>query len=104
MSGLYLIGLVAVWALLSYLLWKVWRNARDGEKGGRRFAIDAAGLVVGLLWFAVSAYYAGGRALIVDIEVDRLCGGDGGIRVYETVSLPADMFDEYSGFPRQAEG
>ncbi len=29
-----------------------------------------------------------------DAEVDRLCAIDGGIRVYETVTLPPDKFDE----------
>lgn len=30
----------------------------------------------------------------LDREVDRLCAIDGGIRVYETVKLPADKFDK----------
>lgn len=29
-----------------------------------------------------------------DAEVDRLCAIDGGIRVYETVTLPSDKFNE----------
>ena len=31
----------------------------------------------------------------LDDEVRRLCAIDGGIKVYETVKLPADRFDEY---------
>ncbi len=31
----------------------------------------------------------------LDREVDRLCAIDGGIRVYETVTLPPDKFDKY---------
>ncbi|UJP03539.1 MAG: hypothetical protein LZF85_03550 [Nitrosomonas sp.] len=30
----------------------------------------------------------------LDREVDRLCAIDGGIKVYETVVLPADKFDK----------
>lgn len=31
----------------------------------------------------------------LDAEVKRLCAIDGGIKVYETVKLPADKFNEY---------
>lgn len=31
----------------------------------------------------------------LDDEVRRLCAIDGGIKVYETVKLPAEQFDEY---------
>lgn len=30
-----------------------------------------------------------------DAEVNRLCAIDGGVKVYETVKLPADKFDKY---------
>lgn len=31
----------------------------------------------------------------LDAEVARLCAKDGGIKVYETVKLPADQFDQW---------
>jgi len=31
----------------------------------------------------------------LDQEVKQLCAVDGGVKVYETVSVPADYFDEY---------
>ncbi|WP_394808939.1 hypothetical protein [Nitrosomonas sp.] len=31
----------------------------------------------------------------LDREVERLCAIDGGIKVYETVKLPAERFDQY---------
>ncbi|QOJ23462.1 MAG: hypothetical protein HRU78_07165 [Gammaproteobacteria bacterium] len=43
----------------------------------------------------------------LDREVDRLCAIDGGIRVYETVTLPADKFDKKYGqinFYRPTQG
>ena len=95
MSGLYLIGVIAIWAWLSYFLWKVWRNARGGNDGRVRIVINVLGIVFGLFWFGASAYYAGGRALLGNLEVDRLCKQDGGLRVYETVTLPAKKFDNY---------
>lgn len=33
--------------------------------------------------------------IMADAEVRRLCEKDGGIKVYETVKLPAERFDEY---------
>lgn len=45
----------------------------------------------------------------LDREVDRLCAIDGGVKVYETVLLPPDRFDEKYGQinfydPAQGEG
>ena len=43
----------------------------------------------------------------LDAEVDRLCAIDGGIRVYETVTLPPDKFDKKYGqinFLRPTQG
>ena len=42
-----------------------------------------------------------------DSEVDRLCAIDGGVKVYETVTLPPDKFDEKYGqinFYRPTQG
>jgi hypothetical protein len=41
-----------------------------------------------------------------DAEVDRLCAIDGGIRVYETVTLPPDKFNEHGqiNFYRPTQG
>jgi hypothetical protein len=33
--------------------------------------------------------------ILADAEVKRLCEKDGGIKVYETVTLPADRYDQY---------
>ncbi len=33
--------------------------------------------------------------IMADAEVRRLCEKDGGIKVYETVKLPAEQFDRY---------
>ena len=42
----------------------------------------------------------------LDDEVRRLCAIDGGIKVYETVTLPADRFDKYGqiNFYRPTQG
>ena len=43
------------------------------------------------LWWGVPTYRIG-RA---DAQVQELCDKDGGIKVYETVKLPANRFDHY---------
>lgn len=44
--------------------------------------------------------------LILDAEVDRLCAIDGGVRVYETIKLPADKFNQWGqvNFYRPTQG
>jgi hypothetical protein len=43
----------------------------------------------------VTACTSGPSKRELDAEVDRLCAIDGGIKVYETVKLPAEKFDKY---------
>ena len=51
------------------------------------------------LIFCFSALLLSGCAtptqMVLDAEVKRLCAIDGGIKVYETVPLPADRFDKF---------
>lgn len=44
-----------------------------------------------LAYFGPSAY----RKAQMDKEVDRLCSIDGGVKVYERVSLPLDQFNQW---------
>lgn len=43
------------------------------------------------LWWGVPTY----KKWRADKLVDELCAKDGGIKVYETIKLPANMFNEY---------
>lgn len=43
----------------------------------------------------VTACASGPGKAELDAEVRRLCAIDGGVRVYETVELPAQRFDQY---------
>ncbi len=45
----------------------------------------------------ITACTSGPSKRQLDAEVDRLCAIDGGVRVYETVTLPPDKFDEKYG-------
>ncbi|MHB1619264.1 MAG: hypothetical protein ACYCTY_04665 [Sulfuricella sp.] len=46
-------------------------------------------VVLGLLWLAV------GEKLWLDHQVRDLCAKDGGVRVYETVTLPSEKFNQW---------
>lgn len=47
-------------------------------------------------WFVYLAWFMiGGERILLDRKVDKLCAQDGGIKVYETVMLPADRFDKW---------
>jgi hypothetical protein len=47
-----------------------------------------------LLLSLTTACASGPSKSELDAEVERLCAIDGGVRVYETVTLPADKFDK----------
>lgn len=50
---------------------------------------------IALILLVLSVFYASffSDKARLDREVNRLCAIDGGIRVYETITLPADKFD-----------
>lgn len=43
----------------------------------------------------VSLFLTGCEKARIDQQVKELCAKDGGVRVYETVKLPADRFDQW---------
>lgn len=94
MMAIYLFTVVALWAALTWALWKLWRRWRITE-GGNRHLRDMVALVIGALWFGASFWYAGGQKYYYDAQVSRLCAKDGGVKVYETVKLPAERFDRW---------
>jgi hypothetical protein len=85
---------VAVWVALTCLLWRLWRYAYK-KAGAWNFIITPVFVFVAFVWLAASFWYGGGRKYYYDAEVERLCAIDGGFKVYETVRLPAERFDEY---------
>ncbi|HWQ38265.1 MAG TPA: hypothetical protein VNM24_06560, partial [Burkholderiales bacterium] len=82
------------WVALTWALWRLWRRWRAVEGANRRLR-DSLAIVLGALWFGVSFWYGGGRKYYYDWQIERLCAKDGGIKVYETVKLPAERFDKY---------
>lgn len=67
---------------------------RAKEPKAKRFA-----QVVCALWFIWLGWHLFGvEKILLDWKVDRLCAKDGGIKVYETVELPAEIFDKWGNY------
>ncbi len=94
MSAFYLLGIIAIWGALTSGLWMLWRRNRE-TAGSNVGKIDTLFTIGALAWFTASFWYGGGRKHYYDAEVERLCAIDGGVKVYETVKLPADRFNEW---------
>jgi hypothetical protein len=50
--------------------------------------------MVALVWLAASFWYGGGAKIYYDAKAYRLCAIDGGVKVYETVKLPPEKFNQ----------
>ncbi|MHB9119732.1 MAG: hypothetical protein ACYC2R_15895 [Burkholderiales bacterium] len=63
-------------------------------------------VVVGVAGFGGWFWLVAGEKLWLDHQVRELCAKDGGVRVYETVKLPAEKFNKYGqiNFYRPIEG
>ena len=46
-------------------------------------------------WFAVAILLSGCEKFALDRQMEELCKKDGGVKVYETVTLPPEMFDQW---------
>ena len=55
----------------------------------RAVVVVSVAVFLGLLWIAA------GEKWWLDYQVRELCAKDGGVKVYETVTLPPDKFNQY---------
>jgi len=80
----YFVGIPAL--VIAAAVW-LWRRSESSLTQGL-VMVGAMATLAGLLWLAQ------GEKWTADKQVRELCAKDGGVRVYETVTLPAEMFDE----------
>ncbi len=83
--GLLVWVVVPLFAVLATAL--LWRRAGSGPR-------KALALVVGFAILSAPTLVSNGVKAYYDRQVRELCAKDGGVRVYETVRLPAEKFDE----------
>lgn len=86
--------LVVGWLVLTWLLWKGGRRFLESKFANRAVRIGLV-VTVAVIWLGFAFWEAGGKKLYWDAKVRELCAQDGGIKVYESVELPADQFDKY---------
>lgn len=96
MSGIYLIVLLIVWGFLTRLLWKKGRRFLEASFANRPVRIVLV-VIAAALWFGGSFWEAGGKKLYWDAKVRELCAKDGGVKLYEKVELPQELYDYYAG-------
>jgi len=81
----YWVGVPILVLLLARLLFR-----RAGTPFGKGLVIVAT--VLSLLWLL---WLAAGERWWLDYQVRKLCAEDGGVKVYETVSLSPEKFNKY---------
>lgn len=81
----YFIGIPAL--VIAAAVW-LWRRSESSLAQGL-VMVGAMATLAGLLWLAQ------GETWQADKQVRELCAKDGGVRVYETVTLPADKFNQW---------
>lgn len=82
-----------LWLILILLPIAIWVAVKAAKRFDRRSAKIAVGLLVFLLLFFVPfADEIAGR-----IYLNRLCATEAGVKVYKTVELPAEYWDEGGG-------
>lgn len=95
MIGLFALALLAGWSLISWFLVVMWKSLRpEGGRWPRRIHLLFGVVILGS-WFGWSFWEVEGRKMYWDFRVWQMCQEDGGVRVYETVELPAERFDEW---------
>ncbi|MEW8256565.1 MAG: hypothetical protein AB2747_19590 [Candidatus Thiodiazotropha taylori] len=94
MSGLYLLGLMAVWLFIGWLIFKFWRNAAVLKKFNI-VVYYVLGCLIFIGWFGSGFWPFVGKKMYYDAQIRDMCSEDGGIEVYEIVYLPKDRFDKY---------
>lgn len=94
MSGLYALLVLGIWAVLTAVIVRGWRRLLAREDVPK-LRVHAVFVPLMACWLGVAFWYGGGRKVYYDAQVNRLCRVDGGVKVYETVKLPAERFDQW---------
>ncbi len=95
MIGLYyLVVLPVFWLFITWMIHRFWRRWKPAE-GKRKHLYKVAGILLFSVWFGGTFWMVAGKKMYWDSKVRDLCAKDGGITVYETVELPAEMFNKW---------
>ncbi|MCU7837980.1 MAG: hypothetical protein KZQ94_01225 [Candidatus Thiodiazotropha sp. (ex Troendleina suluensis)] len=95
MSGIYLLGLMATWLFVGWMLYKFWRATKSPIKDLSKTTYYIFGMVLFVIWFGSGFWPFAGKKMYYDAQIREMCVEDGGIKVYETVLLPVNMFNRW---------
>jgi hypothetical protein len=104
MIGLFALAVLVAWVKLTQWFWRFWRIRRKEMIKTKIVFFDSVFTVGMLVWLSVFLWYTGGQRFYYDAKVKRLCAIGGGVKVYETVILPADKFDNWGEMNFYAQG
>ncbi|MCL2075403.1 MAG: hypothetical protein FWH15_02970 [Betaproteobacteria bacterium] len=105
---LIILGPITLWLVLTclalvYLFRRLWLCIRK-KPGAEWNTRTIAFTFIAFVGVAASFWYGGGVKLYYDAEVNRLCAIDGGVKVYETVTLPPEKFNEWGNIDISSVG
>ncbi len=88
------------WGIIRYLL------ASKVRKQKSKILHVNIGIFLLTLWLGWPFWAISGKRMYYDAQVNKMCSKDGGVKVYETVSLPSDKFDKWGliNFYRPTQG
>ena len=92
MSGLYLLVLLSTWLFIGWVIHRIWKRFKPGERKWRFFHV-LIGVLLFSIWFGVPFYKYVGKKMYWDAKVREWCAKDGGVKVFETVELTPDLID-----------
>lgn len=94
MSGLYLLALIAVWLFAGWVIYRLWKRWKPTDLTRKTIHL-VIGILLFSVWFGGAFWEVSGKKMYWDTKVGALCAKDGGVKVYETVELPAEMFNRW---------
>ncbi len=92
MSGFYFLALIAIWFFVGWIIYRIWK-ANQPKIILKKIIHILIGIVLFSIWFGGAFWEVSGKKMYWDAKVRELCAKDGGVKVYETVELPANMLD-----------
>jgi len=95
MFFVHFLFLIILWLFGGWIVYRLWRRWKP-IAFWRKFLHVAIGVLLFSLWFGGAFWEVSGKKMYWDVKVRELCAKDGGIRIYETVTLPAEKYDQYA--------
>lgn len=94
MIGFYYLFVIALWLLVGWFIYRLW-NIKKPTTLNKKIIHIVIGIFLFSIWFGGGFWEVVGKKIYWDAKVRELCAIDGGVKVYETVELTADLLDHF---------